>query len=72
MARLHNAVTVVTGAGGGVGRQAALRLSAEGSRVGLTDLDVSSLEETAAMVREPGVRRSRWPGTSSPSRPSTR
>jgi NAD(P)-dependent dehydrogenase (short-subunit alcohol dehydrogenase family) len=54
MARLHNAVTVVTGAGGGVGRQAALRLSAEGSRVGLTDLDVSSLEETAALVREAG------------------
>ncbi|MFG2409550.1 SDR family NAD(P)-dependent oxidoreductase [Streptomyces brevispora] len=54
MARLDNAVTVVTGAGGGVGRQAALRLSAEGSRVGLTDLDASSLEETAALVREAG------------------
>ncbi|MEU4176429.1 SDR family oxidoreductase [Streptomyces sp. NPDC026589] len=54
MARLDNAVTVVTGAGGGVGRQAALRLAAEGSRVGVTDLDATSLEETAALVREAG------------------
>lgn len=48
MARLDNAVTVVTGAGGGVGRQAALRLAAEGSRVGLTDLDASSLWKPSA------------------------
>ncbi|GAA2412116.1 hypothetical protein GCM10010191_21820 [Actinomadura vinacea] len=54
MARLDNAVTVVTGAGGGVGRQAALRLAAEGSRVGLTDLGASSLKETASLAREAG------------------
>jgi NAD(P)-dependent dehydrogenase (short-subunit alcohol dehydrogenase family) len=42
MARLDNAVTVVTGAGGGVGRQAALRLAAEGSRVGLTGLKTAT------------------------------
>ncbi|MFC9509451.1 hypothetical protein [Streptomyces sp. NPDC057002] len=54
MARLANAVTAVTGAGGGVARQAALRLAAEGSRLGLTELDASSLEETAALVEGRG------------------
>ncbi|MEV7001814.1 SDR family oxidoreductase [Streptomyces sp. NPDC093982] len=54
MARLDNPVTVVTGAGGSEGRQAALRPAAGGSRVGLTDLDASSLDETEALVRETG------------------
>ncbi|ROZ52921.1 SDR family oxidoreductase [Rhodococcus sp. WS1] len=54
MTRLENAVTIVTGAGGGVGRAAALRLAEEGSRLGLTDLDGPALSETVALVRDTG------------------
>jgi NAD(P)-dependent dehydrogenase (short-subunit alcohol dehydrogenase family) len=52
--RLRGAVTIVTGAGGGIGRASALRLAEEGARLGLTDLDADSLAETAALVRAAG------------------
>jgi NAD(P)-dependent dehydrogenase (short-subunit alcohol dehydrogenase family) len=48
-------VAIVTGAGGGIGRATALRLAQEGARLGLTDLDGSSLEEAAAAAREAGA-----------------
>jgi NAD(P)-dependent dehydrogenase (short-subunit alcohol dehydrogenase family) len=54
MARLEDAVTIVTGTGGGIGRATALTLAAEGSRVGITDLDANLLEETVEMVRAAG------------------
>jgi NAD(P)-dependent dehydrogenase (short-subunit alcohol dehydrogenase family) len=54
MGRLDGAVTIVTGAGGGIGRASALRLAEEGSRLGLTDLDASALAETTARVRQAG------------------
>ncbi|OPX05247.1 SDR family NAD(P)-dependent oxidoreductase [Mycobacterium sp. AT1] len=54
MARLDDAVTIVTGAGGGIGRATAIRLAAEGARLGLTDLDAQALDETAVLVREAG------------------
>jgi NAD(P)-dependent dehydrogenase (short-subunit alcohol dehydrogenase family) len=54
MARLTDAVTIVTGAGQGVGRAAALRLAAEGSRLGLNDFDSDALETTAELVCEAG------------------
>jgi NAD(P)-dependent dehydrogenase (short-subunit alcohol dehydrogenase family) len=54
LARLDGAVTIVTGAGGGIGRATAQALAEHGARVGLTDLDAGALEETAALVSEAG------------------
>jgi 3-oxoacyl-[acyl-carrier protein] reductase len=54
MARLTDAVTILTGAGGGIGRATALRLAAEGSRLGLTDLDADGLKTTAELVHQAG------------------
>lgn len=54
MARLKDAVTIVTGAAGGIGRASAVLLAAEGSRVGITDLNAEALEETAAIIRTAG------------------
>jgi NAD(P)-dependent dehydrogenase (short-subunit alcohol dehydrogenase family) len=53
--RVDGQVAIVTGAGGGIGRATALRLAQEGARLGLTDLDGSSLEEAAAAAREAGA-----------------
>jgi len=46
MPRLDGKVAVVTGAGRGQGRAAALRLSEEGARLALTDIDAEALETT--------------------------
>src|SRR5882757_2919677 len=51
---LKATVTIVTGAGGGIGRATAVRLAAEGSRVGITDLNAGGLKETAGIIREAG------------------
>ena len=51
--RLMGKVALVTGAGGGIGRAIAMRLSREGASLALLDV-ADSLEETAAAVREAG------------------
>jgi meso-butanediol dehydrogenase/(S,S)-butanediol dehydrogenase/diacetyl reductase len=56
MARLEDAVTIITGTGGGIGRATALRLAAEGACVGITDIDATLLDETVEMVRAAGGR----------------
>ena len=50
MADLGGKVALVTGAGSGIGRAAAVRFAAAGARVGITDLDKAALDETAALV----------------------
>jgi len=47
-------VAIVTGAGSGIGRAAALRLAREGARVVAVDLNADSAAETARMVEEGG------------------
>jgi NAD(P)-dependent dehydrogenase (short-subunit alcohol dehydrogenase family) len=46
--RLEGKVCVITGAGGGMGREAAVRFTAEGARVCAADLDLGAAEEAVA------------------------
>ena len=52
MGRLDGKVCVITGAGGGMGREAALVFSEEGASVCVADVDVDAAERTAAEARD--------------------
>ena len=52
--RLKDRVTVVTGAGAGIGRAATLQFAREGARVACADLSSETGEESARLVREEG------------------
>src|SRR2546423_15673605 len=52
--RLGEKTALVTGAGGGIGRAAALRLAKEGSDVVVLDVRVDAAEKVAAEVAEAG------------------
>jgi NAD(P)-dependent dehydrogenase (short-subunit alcohol dehydrogenase family) len=52
MGRLDGKVCVVTGAGGGMGREAALLFSGEGARVCAADIDGAAAEQTARDARD--------------------
>ena len=52
MGRLDGKVVVITGAAGGIGREAALLFSAEGARVCIADVAPEAGEQTAAECRE--------------------
>jgi NAD(P)-dependent dehydrogenase (short-subunit alcohol dehydrogenase family) len=47
--RLEGKACVITGAGGGMGREAAVVFTGEGARVCVADLDLAAAEETAAL-----------------------
>jgi NAD(P)-dependent dehydrogenase (short-subunit alcohol dehydrogenase family) len=51
---LKDKVTLVTGAGGGIGRATALVLAREGAKVLVSDISTRRGEETVAMVRDGG------------------
>jgi NAD(P)-dependent dehydrogenase (short-subunit alcohol dehydrogenase family) len=57
--RLKDKVSVITGAGGGMGRVAALRFAAEGSRVVVADNQEAAALETVRQVRAAGGEA--WP-----------
>lgn len=48
---LEGKVALVTGAGGGIGRAAALAYAREGAKVMVSDINAESCEETAALIR---------------------
>jgi NAD(P)-dependent dehydrogenase (short-subunit alcohol dehydrogenase family) len=50
--RLEGKVVVITGAGSGMGRDAAILFSAEGARVCVADVDRTAAEQTAADARD--------------------
>ena len=52
MGRLDGKVAVITGAGGGMGREATLLFSAEGARVCVADVDREAAERTAGEARD--------------------
>jgi NAD(P)-dependent dehydrogenase (short-subunit alcohol dehydrogenase family) len=52
MGRLDGKVVVITGAGGGMGREAALLFSQEGARVCVADVNADAAEATAAEARD--------------------
>jgi NAD(P)-dependent dehydrogenase (short-subunit alcohol dehydrogenase family) len=52
MGRLDGKVAVITGAGGGMGRDAALLFSAEGAQVCVADIDGAAAEQTASEARD--------------------
>ena len=49
MGRLDGKVAVITGAGGGMGREATLLFTAEGARVCAADVNLQAAQETAAL-----------------------
>ena len=55
--RLEGKVSLITGAGGGIGRATALRLAEEGSDLALADINPALMAETAAAVRNKTGRR---------------
>ncbi len=50
--RLEGKVCVITGAGGGMGREAAIVFTAEGARVCVADVDVGAAEETVGLCAD--------------------
>ena len=51
---LHDRTAVITGAAGGIGRQAAITFTQAGANVVIADVGVAGLEETAEMVAAAG------------------
>jgi len=52
--KVEGKVFVVTGGGSGIGRALTLALLARGARVAAADINLKTLEETAALAGSPG------------------
>lgn len=51
---VKNKTAFITGARAGIGRGAAFLIAEEGAKVVATDIDMTGLDETASLVRQPG------------------
>jgi NAD(P)-dependent dehydrogenase (short-subunit alcohol dehydrogenase family) len=60
--RLEDKVTFITGAGGGMGRVAALMFAQEGAKIVANDYRTEAVEETVQMVRDAGGEAIAAPG----------
>ena len=58
MKDLRNKVAAVTGASSGIGRSLAINLAMEGCSVAMADVNKPGLLQTAAMIKNPAVRKS--------------
>ena len=56
MRRLDGKVCVITGAGGGMGREAAILFTEEGAKVCAADVNLAAAEETVGLCARRGVR----------------
>jgi 3-oxoacyl-[acyl-carrier protein] reductase len=50
--RLQDKVTLISGAGGGIGRATALRFAREGACLVVTDIDAAAAQESAALIAQ--------------------
>jgi NAD(P)-dependent dehydrogenase (short-subunit alcohol dehydrogenase family) len=55
MARFAGKVSVITGAGSGIGRALSVNLARRGARLALSDVDLRSVAETAALCEKEGA-----------------
>lgn len=58
--RLSGKVSIITGAGQGIGRATAARFAAEGAKVAVCDINMATVEETVAEVRAAGGEAACW------------
>src|SRR5689334_21728913 len=58
--RLSGKVSIITGAGQGIGRATALKFGAEGARVAVCDVNPAAMEETVAQIRAGGGEAAAW------------
>jgi NAD(P)-dependent dehydrogenase (short-subunit alcohol dehydrogenase family) len=60
--RPEGVVALITGAGSGIGRAAAIRVSGSGTPVAVLDIDGNAADETVRMIRERGGRAAAYQG----------
>ena len=56
MSNLESKVALITGAGSGIGRESALRMSTDGAALMCADLDIASATNTANVINQQGGR----------------